>query len=297
MSQSPGLALYLFARSRLAGLLGGVRTATAAADDSRQRIGQPDQPRPAGGLIWFNAPSATALRALAELLRSIREERSNIAFVVTTPSGMDATGSDLPRGTVFQTAPLDAVPFARAFLDHWKPDVAVFLEGSLPAALIDQTHARKIPLFLIDGRSEVSGSGWFRRTFGMTKSLLQRFDRILVQDPLTARQFRRMGAPPWRLETAGKMEESTGALPCTEAERDAMARLMRSRPVWLAVTVPQVEESAVLSAFKMALNLSHRLLLIIVPEDAAGGPALADLIAQDHGLNVSLRSRDEEPDE
>lgn len=132
---------------------------------------------------------------------------------------------------------------------------------------------------------------------GVTRTLLQSFDRILAQDGAAARRLRRLGAPAWRLEIAGKMEEATGALPCTEAERDAMAGFLRSRPVWAAVSVPEVEESSVLAALRIALRLSHRLLLILVPEDPARGSALYDYIFNELGLNVSLRSRDEDPDE
>jgi len=280
MAQSVGLRLYLLAQSRL------------AASQSTQ----PAHPRPPGPLIWLNAPGLAAARACGELVRRIAAERGDIGFLVTLPQGVTALSAGLPQGVAHQPLPPDTVAAALGFLDYWHPDIAVFSEGALPIALIDRAHARQVPLFLIDAVPGSGTQGLVQGLFGVTRALLQHFDRILAQDEAAARRLRRQGAPAWRIEVAGKMEESTGAMPCTEAERDAMAGFLRSRPVWVAVAVPEVEESSVIAALRIALRLSHRLLLILVPEDPARGPALADYIGGELGLNVSLRSRDEDPD-
>ena len=297
MGKSIGLSIYLFARSRLAGLPGHLPALpTRAPDEPRHPPAPADRPRPNGPLIWFNAPTPTALAATGELIRRLHEDKAGISCLVTSPADLVADAARLPRGTLTRALPTDAPPMAQAFLGHWRPDLAVMLEGALPAALIEQGHAAGMPLFLVNGRMHPGHQGWFRRTFGMNSTLLQRFERILVQDAATARQFRRMGAPSWRMETAGRLDQGNRALPCTEAERDALAALLRSRPVWLAVSVPELEEAAVLAALNQALRLSHRLLLILVPENPARGPALAEAITR-QGLNVSLRSRDEDPDQ
>ena len=280
MAQPFGLRLYLLARAQLA-------AGPAMA---------PAFPRPQGPLIWLNAPSLAAARACGELIRRIMAERDDVGFLVTLPPDITPAAAALPPTAAVQSLPPDRTPAAQGFLDHWRPDLAVFSEGTLPAALVDCCHARGVPLFLIDALSQSGTRRWLQSLFGVTRALLQHFDRILAQDEAAARRLRRQGAPAWRLDVAGKMEETTGAMPCTEAERDAMAGFLRSRPVWVAVAVPEVEESSVIAALRIALRLSHRLLLILVPEDPARGPALADYVSKELGLNVSVRSRDEDPD-
>lgn len=286
MAQTFGLWLYVLATSRFA----AARTAPP-----------PTLPRPNGPLIWLNAPGPSSARAIAELIRRITAERDGLGFLVTyppdAPLDTPAAAAPFPRGVTLQPLPAEKLAAVDGFLTHWNPDIAVFSEGYLPPALIDQTHRRQIPLVLVDAIPDSGAQGWLQSGLGVTRALLQRFDRILAQNAAAARRLRRQGAPPWRLEVAGKMEEATGAMPCTEAERDAMAGFLRSRPVWAAVSVPEVEESSVIAALRIALRLSHRLLLILVPEDPARGPALADYITNELGLNASLRSRDEDPDE
>ncbi len=281
MGQSLGLALYLLTRSRL--------------PRPRRPSDEPARPRLKGLLIWLAVPGPDAVPAVAELISRIKAEQGDIGFLVTLPPAPSEPA--LPHGTHVIPPPADTLPQVREFLDHWQPDLAVFVQGNLMPALIDQTHARRIPLFLIDGQPGTVARTWAHWNLGMSRSLLQRFDRILAQDAAAARQFRRMGAPAWRLEVAGKLEASFAAMPCTEAERNAMAGFLRSRPVWLAVSVPEREEVSVINALRLALRLSHRLLLILVPEDPGRGPALADMIETELGLSVSLRSLDEDPDE
>ena len=44
--------------------------------------------------------------------------------------------------------------------------------------------------------------------------------------------------------------------------------------------MPQAEEAAVIAAHRAALRLSHRLLLILVPEQAARAEALAERVEE-----------------
>lgn len=304
MGNSVGLALYLFAKARLVGQTGHGLPSGEPAGQSRNRPGPAYPQRPDAPLIWFHAPSPEASRIIAELTRTMRSIRRDVRFLVTRPAetGPQSETPALPgspgfaAGTFLLPLPVDAPLTARRFVEHWRPSLAVFADGAMLPALLMECHSRKIPLFMINARPDRRSLRWLPRLFGVPKSLLQRFDRILVQSAEAARVYRRLGAPAWKLETAGKMETSAAALPCTEAERDAMAALLQSRPVWLAISVSRAEEALVLSALRLALRLSHRLLLILVPEDPARGPALAETIS-DSGLNVSLRSRDEDPDQ
>src|SRR5207342_3099729 len=70
----------------------------------------------------------------------------------------------LPPGVVHQFVPFDSPLFVSRFLDHWKPDLALFTESELWPNLIVMSAERRIPLILVNGRlSERSFNRW-RRT-------------------------------------------------------------------------------------------------------------------------------------
>jgi 3-deoxy-D-manno-octulosonic-acid transferase len=128
------------------------------------------------------------------------------------------------------------------------------------------------------------------------RTALADFSHISTVDEAAARAFRKAGAPLSVVAVSGRMEEDSAALPCLEAERAALARLFAARPVWFATSLPEAEETAVLTAHRLTLQQAHRLLLIILPDDPARAVPLAERIEEVEGWAVAMRSRDEEPD-
>ncbi|WP_347311987.1 3-deoxy-D-manno-octulosonic acid transferase [Defluviimonas sp. SAOS-178_SWC] len=278
MGRSLGLALYLMAAAR-----GGSEPVPARADRSE------------GVLVWLHLGEGAVLRSLAQLARQLGRERPDLRFLITAEGSEAPNTAGFPAGTLADVLPPDRLPALRDFLDHWRPDLALLAGASLPPALIAETHDRQIPLILADIRMTPGAAAHWRWRRGMAGSLLARFDRILAQDPETATRLRDIGGRLLQVDVAGRIEETTEPLPGNEAERAALAELLQTRPVWLAVACPAAEEEAVLAAQAHAMQLAHRMLLILVPTDPARASDLADRITRD-GWTVALRSRDEEPE-
>lgn len=272
MAYSLGLTLYNLANRR----------------DAVQVVERPV--RPQGRLAWLHAPSAESARAMLELGRRLHEE-DGIPILLTCPDPLP------PRRSILTEAPPPESPQeARAFLDHWRPEIAIMAEGQIRPALVHEAIERKVPLMMVAARSPsfMQGrDGWYP---GLMRGLLAEFRAILALDEPSARAFRKAGATPSAVEVSGKLEEESAALPCLEAERDALARQFATRPVWLAAALPEAEETAVIAAHRAALRLAHRLLLIVVPQDAARCAPLAHRMRQEEAWTVALRSEDEEPD-
>lgn len=271
MAPSLGLTLYNLGQRR-----------DGAADPARPA-------RPMGRLIWLHAPSADASRSVLALARRLVDE-DGLAVLVTSPAELQ------PRdGVVIQPPPADTPLDARQFLDHWRPEVVVFAEGEIRPAVLHAAAERKIPLVLVDGRQPAlprARDGWYP---GLLRTALADFAHIGAVDEAAARAFRKAGAPLSAVAVSGRMEEDSAALPCLEAERAALARLFAARPVWFATSLPEAEETAVLTAHRLALQQAHRLLLIILPDDPARALPLAERIEEVEGWAVAMRSRDEEP--
>jgi 3-deoxy-D-manno-octulosonic-acid transferase len=233
-------------------------------------------PRPDGRLIWLHAPKAEAVQGLVQLANKLAAE-DGIATLIT---GLRETGHIAP--------PVDQPTEVKAFLDHWRPDALVLSDGEIRPALLFEAEARNIPVMVVDGRdpSLARGrDGWFP---GLLRGAVQTLRHVFALDEAAARAA--------QVEVAGRMEAVSAALPCHEGERAALAEILKARPVWLAAAVPQAEEAAVIAAHRAALRLSHRLLLILVPETCSRADALAaDLEAQE-GWIVARRSEEQEPD-
>ena len=191
--------------------------------------------------------------------------------------------------------PLDKPEAVAAFFDHWRPDLGIWTEGTLRPVLLHAAASRGLPMILVDGVAPKLPAGrWWMR---ILPRMALPFRHILVRTPEAQRAFQRANYRPDLIRVTGSLEEPSHTLPGNEAERAALSKRFGTRPIWLAVGLPEVEDVAVLHAHLNAMRMTHRLLLIIVPEMPARGHIMAEQITRDFGLEVALRSRDEEPDE
>jgi 3-deoxy-D-manno-octulosonic-acid transferase len=246
--------------------------------------------RPPGRLVWLHAPDEEQASVMAELARHLIDE-DGVAVVMTTPVVLPGPGERID-----QIAPADHLRDVQDFLNHWRPEVVVFSDGELRPAAIHECAQRKLPLLFVNARSPhlmAGREGWYP---GLIKAAVQQFAHILVLDDAAARAFRKAGAEPGQLHVTGRLEEASAVLPFVESDRAALARLMATRPIWLAADVASAEMAHVISAHRQALQLAHRLLLILVPQDADSALALVQRLEQEEDWRVALRQSERDPD-
>lgn len=273
------------------------RLAAGKEDPSRvdERRGVPGRARADGPLVWFHAASVGESLALLELTRRLGEDDPELQVMVTTGTVTSAEimAGRLPDHAFHQYIPLDAQAWVAQFLDHWKPDLAVWTESELWPTLVKETDAREIPMLLVNARMSRRSHDRWRRGFRRAASdLLGRFRAAHVQDAVSAGYLSKLGLPQDRMEVTGTLKEGAAALPYEETERAEFASALGGRPVWLAASTHPGEESAVLAAHSKALRNNPRLMLILVPRHPQRGDELeAEL--KSSNLAYVRRSRDE----
>ncbi len=244
--------------------------------------GQSWPPRPAGRLVWLHAPRLEVVQGLVQLANKLADE-DGLATLLTGPAD---SGQLAP--------PADQLADVKAFLTHWQPDLIVLADGEIRPTLLFEAETRGLPVMVVDGREPYltrGREGWFP---GLLSGAVQSLRHVFALDEAAARAYRKAGVA--QVETTGRMEELSAALPCHEGERAALAEAMKARPVWLAAAVPQAEEAAVIAAHRTALRLSHRLLLILAPDNCGRASALAAELEAQEGWVVAQRDREDEID-
>ena len=246
--------------------------------------------RPAGRLVWLHAPGEALVSPVRALARRLVEE-DGLPVLLTAPQA----GPDLP-GVIIQPPPPDNPADARIFLDHWRPEIAVFAGGQLRPAVMHEAAERAIPMLVVNGKAPAflrERDSWYP---GLMRQTLARFRAILAVGEAAARAFRHGGANLSAVAVGGRVEEESAAPPGEESDRAALSRLLSARPVWFAAGVAESEEAAVLEAHRLAMRHSHRLLLILMPEHPSRAAALAAELEADGTWVVAERARDEDPE-
>ncbi|HFQ15007.1 MAG TPA: 3-deoxy-D-manno-octulosonic acid transferase [Rhodobacteraceae bacterium] len=265
-------------------------------DHAEERLGAARANRPDGPLVWLNTDTETAALDHLALVERLRLKRDDLNFVLTTAT-YDKTAplaGQLPEGCIHQYLPYETGPGPERFLDHWRPDVVIWVEAELRAPILDAINRRKLTLFWADASMPDEKSHKLRWFPGAARRMLGCFTMILVQDGRSARNLKRLGVASSRMEVLGKLHESAPPLECVESDREALAALLATRPVWLAAKITPEEEPVVVGAHRSVSRRAHRYLLLLAPSDPKRGPDLAARLEKD-GWVIALRSAGQEP--
>lgn len=301
MGRSIGLGLYLAISNRLTGYANrklAARLDAGKEDPKRvdERRGIAGIARPEGPLVWFHAASVGESLSLLDLISRLRDEDPGVTILMTTGTltSAELIKKRMPNGLIHQFAPVDARPFVRSFLEHWRPDIAIWTESELWPGMIHETHKRGVPMILLNARMSESSFRSWRWGRSMAGSLLKRFKLVLTQDEITKTRLLSLGADSQTIHVNGSLKQSAGALPYNEIDRNSIADRLGTRPVWLAASTHPGEEDIAAIAHRTARGTSHRLLLIIAPRHPDRGPEIAAKLRND-GWRTDLRSSGAEP--
>ena len=199
----------------------------------------------------------------------------------------------LPAGAIHQFAPVDRPGWVGAFLDHWRPDLAIRIESELWPATIDAVHARSIPALLVNGRMSRRSLRNWRRLPGLARRLLQTFALCLAQTEDDADRFRALGAHDVRC--LGNLKLAAPELPFDEKALETLKKRCAGRPMWVGASTHDGEETRLATAHAAIRARLREALLILVPRHPERGLEIASTL-RGAGHSVALRSANEAPD-
>jgi 3-deoxy-D-manno-octulosonic-acid transferase len=258
-----------------------------------ERRGHPAMDRPDGPLIWVHGASVGEMLAVIPLVDRMRARGFGVLVTSGTLTSAELAQDRLPEGAIHQFIPLDAPRFIRRFLDHWRPDLALFAESDLWPNLIMESASRGIPLVLVNGRlSERSFQRW-RKAPASIGALLRNFDLCLAQSATDADRYTELGAP--RVRMTGNLKLDVPAPPANANDFAAIRASVGRRPVVAAASTHPGEEAMVIDAHRQLRGSFPSLLTILVPRHPDRGAGVVD-IATVGGLNAVLRSSGYLPD-
>jgi 3-deoxy-D-manno-octulosonic-acid transferase len=280
----------------LAPLLLRMRRRQGKEDPSRllERLGRPGAPRPAGRLAWFHAASVGETISILPLIAALAERRRSLSFLLTTGTVTSAklAAQRLGPRTLHQYAPLDIPGCVRNFLDHWRPDLAVFTESEIWPNLILESAARRIPLTLVNARMTQRSYRRWRRNRGVARPLFSRFSLVLAQNEPLARRFKVLGAGS--VAAPGNLKIDSPAPPVDESELERLRAALEGRPVVVAAGTHEGEDAIIADAHVVLSRSCPYLITIIAPRHPERGAAIAERL-RSQGIATARRAAGELP--
>ena len=289
----PALVLYRMATTLLESPLRAHlkrRAARGKEDPKRlgERFGQPGRARPDGPLAWIHGASVGESLSVLSLIEELRKRYPSIRILVTTGTITSARlmAERLPEGALHQFAPLDRTAWVKAFLDHWRPDIALWVESELWPNTLRELSRRGIPAVLLNARMSDRSLRLWRLFPPALRKLLDCFELRLAQDDEQARRLSELSGRP--VISVGNLKFAATPLPVNEHALAQLSSVVAGRAIWLAASTHPGEEEIVFQAHQELESRHPGLLTILVPRHPNRGSEIVDLL---HKAKLSHRRR------
>lgn len=254
-----------------------------------ERYGRSNIPRPNGPIIWMHAASVGETVSVLPLAVRLLQDSPCQHILMTTGTVTSATFVErraVPN-MIHQFAPMDFPDCVRPFIDHWKPDLALFAESELWPTMLETLGERGVPAILVNGRiSERS----FQRWNSMPQSiqhLLDRFNLCIAQSEDDGARLKGLGAD--NVVVSGNLKFDAPAPAVDLVTLSDFKAQIGGRPVWVAVSTHPGEEDLIADAHEIARRTMPGLLTVIVPRHPERGADITKMLRR-RDYNISQRS-------
>ncbi|MBJ7223400.1 MULTISPECIES: lipid IV(A) 3-deoxy-D-manno-octulosonic acid transferase [unclassified Brenneria] len=247
--------------------------------------------------IMLHSVSVGETLAAIPLVRALRHRYPNLPITVTT---MTPTGSERVRSAFGDTVyhvylPYDLPSALRRFFNQVRPKVVIIMETELWPNLIDELHKRKIPLVIANARLSARSAAGYKKIGSLTRHILRRITLVAAQNREDGERFIDLGLKRSSLTVTGSLKFDISVTPELAARAVTLRRQWAPhRPVWIATSTHEGEESIVLAAHRQLLVNFPDLLLILVPRHPERF-STTQALTQSLGFNYTLRSSGELP--
>lgn len=241
-------------------------------------------------LLWLHAVSVGETRAAEPLIKALLQEFPDHAVLLThmTPTGR-ATGQELiakyGERLIQAYLPYDLPDACGRFFRHFRPAVGLLMETEIWPNLLASAARHQVSVALINARLSAKSAQGYAKLKALIEPALRTFSAIAAQTPADAERLMALGTQT-PIITGNLKFDVTPAEDKIQLGKTWKAAL-GNRPVLLAASTRDGEESLILTAFKQ-LNRPD-ILLLVVPRHPQRFPEVRQLIAE-HGLAGCQRS-------
>ena len=254
----------------------------------KQRLGFACKKRLAGKLLWIHAASVGESMVAITLIRALAALYPKYNFLVTTGtlSSAQILEKSLPQNASHQFTPIDNFLVVRKFLNHWKPDLGIFIESELWPCLITQA-ASKCNMILVNARlSDKSYKRWKRNQW-LFKLIIDNFKKVIVQSKSDLYKYQQLGcSDPINL---GNLKFANKELEIDQQALLSLKNLFGNKKIFVAASTHKEDEDVtlqVITEFKQT-NIDYFPIIVLRHPERRD-----ELAAQCNklGLKFSIRS-------
>ena len=220
-----------------------------------------------GFLVWFHVASVGEAMSILPLIDScIQEQKIDKILItsITLSSGkiLEKRFNQNPK-IIHQFLPLDVAILTNKFLEHWKPNLSIFIDSEIWPNLILQTNQKRIPLLLLNARITKKSFARWKLVINFAKKIFEKFDLCIVSNKESENFLKILGA---------KNIKNYGNLKFVNIKTDLNRKLdstflskIKNRKIWCAASTHPSEEILCAKAHLKIKKNYNNILTVIIP--------------------------------
>jgi len=215
--------------------------------------------------IWVHAVSVGEVRAIAILIKQIKEKCSEYEVVCST---VTSTGYQFAQETLGDTAvvfyaPIDFSWIVRKYIDLIKPKVYIAAETEIWPNIFTELKRQNVPIVMVNGRisDQAFRKYYFIRSF--VKRILGCVDVFCMQSQIESQRIQELGAEPKRIRVVGNLKFDQ-SVQSGRLNRKGLG-IEEDEDVWIAGSTHPGEEELIVQIYKELKQDFPKLRLILAP--------------------------------
>ena len=265
----------------------------------KERLGETNQVRPKGELIWLHAVGLGEVMALRALIDIILQNKPDVNFLVTSSTIQSAEifSQNLPANTIHQFIPFDVHNFRRSFLSRWKPNLVIWSEQEIWPGFVNDCARLKIPQVWINARmadKAYNSRKWLKPFFA---DLYANFELISAQDEKTAQNITKLIKPhlKQRVRVDGSLKPAAPKLKSKQSIPLQIISATEGRKILTLISSHQEDEKFVIHALQKISKKIRPILVIIPRHIERAGTILDQCIKADLTCTILSELRETSP--
>ena len=242
--------------------------------------------------LWIHAVSVGEVKAATPLVQQLLKEKKHLAIVITTmtPTGARQVVDTFGNEVRHRFAPYD-YPFAtRRFIDRFSPRLLILMETEIWPNMIRICHHQGIPVVMANVRLSARSARGYRFVLPLVRDGLNKVSLFATQSEADRKHLLSLGIDASKTHRTGSMKfEIRMPASVNEVAQAVRRDWSPNRPVIVAGSTHDGEESLLLRAFQSLRNEFPDLLLVIAPRHPERFDAVMRLASRS-GLGVSRRT-------
>jgi 3-deoxy-D-manno-octulosonic-acid transferase len=238
--------------------------------------------------IWIHAASVGEVNAAQALIRQLKRDHPDRAVLVSTftVTGAQRVSELFGDSVEHRFAPLDNWFSTRRWLQAARPARMIMIETEIWPELYLQANKFGLSPILVNARLTERSLHRMQRFDGLYRPAMKAIGSAICQSEQDARRFRALGLSSDRTPVAGNLKFDIPLAEDLGARANALRQRWGARPVWVAGSTREGEESTILAAHKKLMKDRPEALLVLAPRHPQRSAEVAALIKQS-GLKVA----------